>query len=169
MGKNGQRILKIIHLLFSSLWVGGSITLLLMVKNLGPGESGMELYGYSMAIKFVDDLIIVPGAIGTLISGIIICCCTNWGFFKHRFVTVKLIMTVICILVGIFVLGPTVNNQPGIIAEYGLFALTEPDFQSNKFFCLLGGGVQLLAILFLLAISTLKPWARKKKNIVEQA
>ncbi|MDR2405085.1 MAG: hypothetical protein LBE27_01795 [Deltaproteobacteria bacterium] len=128
---------------------------------MGPGDNGWEFYGYSMALKFVDDVIIVPGALGTLLSGILLCCFTHWGFFKHRFVCVKFFLTIVCIVVGIVVLGPTVNNQPGIIAEYGLFALEEPPYLANRSNCLLGGGIQIVAILFMVFISTLKPWKKK--------
>ncbi|MDR2340309.1 MAG: hypothetical protein LBF40_09305 [Deltaproteobacteria bacterium] len=161
VGKYGQRVLKIVHLFFSSIWVGGAVSLWLMTLLLGPPKISWVLYGEATAIKFVDDFVIVPGAIGSLVSGILICCFTNWGFFKHPFVAVKLILTVICVLVGIFVLGPTVNGQPGLIAEFGLQALEEEAYMSNRNLCLLGGGFQLLAILFMLSISTLKPWSKK--------
>ena len=164
-GRTGQKILKIIHIFFAGLWIGGAIALWLMVLCLPDVHAGEELYGYAMSVKFLDDLIIVPGALGTLVSGVIVSVCTGWGFFKHPFVIVKLVLTVVCIFVGIVVLGPTVNGQPPLIQELGILALEEETFAANRMFCLLGGGVQLLAILFMLSISTLKPWGRRKKAI----
>jgi hypothetical protein len=167
VGRLGQRIFKIIHQLFAALWIGGSVTLYLMTLCLDTAKSGWELYGYSVATKFVDDVIIVPGAMGTLITGILLCCFTHWGFFKHAFVIVKFVLTIICIVVGIVVLGPTVNGQPPLIAEFGLFALDEDAYKANRFFCLLGGGLQIVAIHFMAIISTLKPWNRKKAEVAK--
>lgn len=160
-GAKGQRILKIFHLITTCLWVGGAITLNLMSLMLGPAASGPELFGYDLARKFVDDLIIIPGAMGCLISGLLISWLTPWGFFRHRWVAVKWILTVACILFGTFFLGPMINGQPLISQELGLAALSDPTYAANRFHNLLGGGAQLLLILFMVAISVLKPWKQK--------
>jgi uncharacterized membrane protein SirB2 len=159
-GKTGQRILKIIHLFFASVWIGGAVALYLMLSFLGPGKTQWEFYGYSLAMKMVDDMVIIPGAIGTLLSGILISCFTHWGFFKHTWVVLKLILTVLCILAGTFVLGPAVNGQPGIIAELGLMAEGNGQFQDNRSVSFIGGAIQILMIVFMMAISTLKPFNR---------
>lgn len=160
-GAQGQRILKIFHLITACLWVGGAIALNLMGLMLGPAESGPELLGYDLARKFVDDLIIIPGAMGCLISGLLISWLTPWGFFKHRWVAVKWVLTVACILFGTFYLGPKINGQPPISQELGLAALSDPLYVANRFNNALGGGLQVLAILFMLAISVLKPWKKR--------
>jgi hypothetical protein len=85
---------------------------------------------------------------------------TPWGFFKHRWVAWKWILTVACILFGTFVLGPMINGQPAISAALGLDALADPAYQANRSNNLLGGGLQLLAIFFMVVISTLKPWKK---------
>lgn len=162
-GVRGQRVLKIFHLVCAGLWIGGAVGLNLMVAALGPGESGAELFAYDMARKFVDDFVIIPGAMGCLLSGLMISAFTPWGFFKHRWVTLKWIFTVACILYGTFVLGPMINGQPGISRALGLEALTDPVYQANRSNNLLGGGLQLLAIFFMICISTLKPWKRRPK------
>jgi hypothetical protein len=161
-GKLGQRVLKIIHLFFVCLWVGGAVGLNLMLLGLGPARSGNELLGYNLAVCFVDDLIIIPGAIGCLITGFLISLFTNWGFCKHKWVFIKWILTVLCILVGTFVLGPTVNEQPEITLMRGIEALAEPVYRANYFNSLLGGSIQVTAILFMVVISVIKPWKGKK-------
>jgi len=160
-GAKGQKILKIIHLVMVSLWVGGAVALTLMAAFLGPGESDGQLYAYDMARKFVDDFIIIPGALGCLFSGLLISWLTPWGFFKHRWVTVKWVLTVACILFGTFVLGPFVNYRPLISFTFGLNALDQPVYAASLDRTLLLGGFQVLVILFMAAISTLKPWKRK--------
>lgn len=160
-GARGQRVLKIIHLITASLWVGGAVTLLLMGLWLGPAQSGLELLGYDLARKFVDDLIIIPGALGCLFSGLLISWLTPWGFFRHRWVTVKWILTIACILFGTFYLGPIINTQPLTSRELGLAAAHDPLYTSRHFNNAVGGAVQVVLILFLVAVSVLKPWKKK--------
>ncbi|MDR2199346.1 MAG: DUF2269 family protein [Deltaproteobacteria bacterium] len=160
-GKTGRGILKITHIFFSSLWVGGAIAVYLMTLFLGPGVTGEEAYGYALAAKFVDDLVIVPGALGSLVSGVLICSLTGWGFFKHPFVAVKLVLTVLLVLSGVFFLGPHLNAQPELIAGAGLPALEDDAYRTHRFSSILGGSLQILALLFTLSISTLKPWGKK--------
>lgn len=163
-GANGQKTLKIIHLILAGMWVGGSLGLILMIACLGPAQSGGELYGYDLACKFVDDYLIIPGAMGCLLSGLLISLFTPWGFFKHRWVTVKWVLTVACILFGTFYLGPMVNGRPLVSEALGLEALRDPAYasaQSRNFF---GGLFQFAAILFMVAISTIKPWRKVKQK-----
>jgi len=160
-GARGQKNLKIFHLIMVGLWVGGAVGLTLMAAFLGPGESDGELYAYDMARKFIDDFIIIPGAMGCLVSGLLISWLTPWGFFKHRWVAVKWVLTVACILFGTFVLGPFVNDRALMSLDFGLRALDKPVYVDSLSRTLRLGGFQVLAILFMVAISTLKPWKRK--------
>jgi hypothetical protein len=161
-GKVGQRVLKIVHIFFASLWVGGAVALNAVLLLLGPAQSPGELLGYNYAAKIIDDAIIVPGAMGCLISGIFISGFTFWGFFKFRWVAVKYVLTVVCIVIGIVVLGPTVNDQPAITMELGVAAYADPVYHANYVHCLMGGAFQLSSLLFMLSISSFKPWQRNK-------
>ncbi|MDR2745503.1 MAG: hypothetical protein LBB66_09990 [Desulfovibrio sp.] len=161
-GVRGRTALKICHISLAGLWVGGAVTLNLMLLALGPAETGQQLYGYDLARKFVDDYIIVPGAMGCLASGLLISWLTPWGFFRHRWITVKWVLTVACILIGIAVLGPLVNDQPAISGNMGLAALRDPTYAANHLGTLIGGLALILTILFMLAVSVLKPWQKKK-------
>jgi hypothetical protein len=161
LGSRGQKILKIIHLIFVSVWTGGALAINLLILVLGPATSGDELYGYNMAAILVDDLAIIPGAMGCLITGLLISGLTPWGFFKTRWVAIKWILTVVCILFGTFILGPTVNEQPIITKDYGLDALMNDRYLANYFYSVLGGAFQMLALAFMISISVLKPWRKK--------
>ncbi|MDR1085019.1 MAG: DUF2269 family protein [Deltaproteobacteria bacterium] len=159
-GKTGQKVLKAVHLLMAGLWIGGAVGLNLMIILLGPATSGEELFGYNMSVILVDDLVIIPGAMGCLVTGLLISGLTPWGFFKHRWVAIKWLLTVFCIIFGIVVLGPTVNDQPQYSQEYGLQALNNPEYMANYFYSILGGIFQMLALSFMVIISVFKPWRK---------
>ncbi len=162
-GSRGQKILKIFHLVTAGLWIDGAVSLNLMLAALSPGPGGPEPLGFDLARKFIDDFIIIPGAMGCLISGLLISWLTPWGFFRHRWVAVKWILTVGCIFFGTFYLGPRVNGQPLISSALGSAALTDPVYLANRSANIAGGFLQLLLILFMTAISVLKPWKKASK------
>jgi uncharacterized membrane protein len=164
LGKNGMRTLKVLHLFTACLWLGGSFGLNLML--LLPWEPGGDagLVSYGEACKFVDDFVVIPGAVGCLVTGLLFSVLSHWGFFKHRWVAVKWALTVLCVLFGTFFLGPRVNAQPGIALEAGLSALTDPAYLANRQGLVATGPIMLLLIAFMVAISVYKPWkaAREK-------
>ncbi|MDR1607250.1 MAG: DUF2269 family protein [Deltaproteobacteria bacterium] len=163
LGSRGQKVLKTLHLIAAGLWVGGAVGLTLLIVCLGPATSGPELLGYNLAAILVDDLVIIPGAMGCLITGLLISGLTPWGFFKRRWILIKWILTVFCILFGTFYLGPPVNNQPAITTELGLEALNDAQYHANYIKNIIGGIFQLLALAFMVIISVFKPWPNKAK------
>ena len=70
-------------MLFASLWVGGAVTLSTKQFFVNAANDG-ELYGVLSMMHYVDLFIIIPGAIGCLLTGIIYSAWTNWGWFRHR-------------------------------------------------------------------------------------
>ena len=160
LGAKGQRWLKGLHVFFACLWIGAGVCLLLMQMGLGATDGNM-LYGIDVSMKFIDDFVIIPGALGILITGILYALFTNWGWFKHRWITVKWIICVGGIVFGTFWLGPWLNTLPPISRVQGLGALTDPDYTRARCLNLTWGTVQVSTLLFALAISTLKPWKKK--------
>lgn len=166
LGASGQKWLKIAHLFFVCIWVGPGVTLVAMQLALAPGPEGTGgmLHGIDTAMKFVDDYLIIPGAFGCLITGFLYSLLTNWGFFRHGWITVKWIITVGGILFGTFYLGPWINALPPASQELGLEALGDPAYLHNKTMNLIWGPVQVASLLFAVAISVLKPWKAKPRT-----
>ena len=54
-------------------------------------------------MRLIDDIVVIPGAILTVVTGVIYGMFTNWGFFKHKWIIVKWILGITIIIVGIFV------------------------------------------------------------------
>jgi putative copper export protein len=156
----GTKWLKIVHLLLAALWVGGAFALVLMQYGLAAGDRGM-LHGIDTSMKFVDDFVVIPAAIGTALTGLIYALKTQWGFFRHRWVTVKWIITVAGLVVGTLWLGPWLNAMPPISAALGLDALSDPAYVWFKRQNGWVGVVQVAALVFALGLSVLKPWERR--------
>jgi hypothetical protein len=155
-----QRWLKSVHLLCAAVWTSSAIALIAMQVGLH-ADGGGELYGILRAAKFIDDFLIIPGAVGSLLTGLIYSIWTKWGFFRHRWITVKWVINVGGILFGTFFLGVWLNSLPPLAARLGLDALSDPIFIRNRMLNLVFGGIQTFSLVFALVISVIKPWSRR--------
>jgi hypothetical protein len=158
-GARGQRWLKTFHVFFACLWVGGAVALSSKQFFIHASDGG-ELYGILSMLTYVDDYIIVPGAIGSLLTGLLYSLKTNWGWFKHRWITVKWLINFFGVIFGTFWLGPWLNSLPPMAKTLGLQALTDPEYIHNKTMLLGFGTFQAATIVFAVFVSVLKPWKK---------
>jgi hypothetical protein len=159
---NGIKILKMFHLLFASMWFGGGLSMLLLLITLSPQES-YEMYMRSLALQKIDDYIVIPAAIACLITGLIYGIWTNWGFFKHRWITVKWILLIIMIMIslGLF-MGPWIDNNVYPITEISNYTMDNKDFFHNIRWSILVGAIQVSFLFFVYIISVFKLWKKKR-------
>ncbi|WP_022850400.1 DUF2269 family protein [Limisalsivibrio acetivorans] len=162
---NGQKILKIAHLITASCWVGGALSLVMLYFLKKDISEGAVVHGVNLSTHYLDwAVIIIPGATGCFLTGLIYSVFTNWGFFKHRWITVKWIITITAITFGTFFLGPWETRMMNLTGELGTQALTNSEYLLNQSRHFISGSIQLLSLIFMVAISVLKPW-RKRKQI----
>lgn len=151
------------HLFFAILWIGGGLTLVIVLFSVNPA-SGDELYMKSRIIQIIDDFLIIPGALASFLIGIIYGIWTNWGFFKHKWITVKWILTIAQILFGTFVLGPWVNENVEIASGLRDMAMNDSTLLHNIEMSKIWGTTQVvILVLTFIVISVQKPWKAKKK------
>jgi len=163
MGKNGLRWLKGFHMIAVSCWIGGAValTLLFFLKN-NVSDDGV-LYGINQSIHHVDMVVVViPGAFGCLLTGLIYGIFSNWGFFKHNWMIFKWIVTVVAILFGTFYLGPWETTMMEISGDLGLSALSDPAYLYNQKMNLIFGTLQCIVLMVTVFISIFRPWRKKK-------
>ncbi len=159
MSSKAQKWLKSFHILFACLWVGGAVSLVLM-GFLMEADDGMQLYGINLSMKFVDDFIIIPGAMGCFFSGMIYSMFTNWGWFKHKWITVKWCINLYGVIFGTFWLGSWLNSLPPMAKAEGLGVLSNALYVNNQEMLYYFGTFQAITILAAVFISALKPWRK---------
>jgi len=163
LGNKGQKWLKILHVYFACVWVGCA-TALMVMQFFIKAKNGGELYGILYTLDFVDLFILVPGAIGVFLTALVFSIWTNWGWFKHHWITVKWIICVYGMIFGTFWLGPWLSGMADIAEEQGLQALSNLDYLSHRHHSMIFGTFQVLTIIFAVIISVRKPWKRKTKT-----
>ena len=166
-----------LHVAFAAMWFGTALSMIaiclqqrfaiaLMNWNTPNGD---ELYAINSVMKLLDDVVIIPSAFFSLLSGGLICWLTIWGFFKHYWVIAKWIGTVTLIVTGSIWLGPWTNAMTAISAEDRLQALQNPLYVFDQKGVLIGAIVQTSSLLFIIAISFVKPWGKRNVKTQKQA
>ncbi len=162
LSPNGQRWLKSFHSFFACMWVGAAIVLSVKQFVVNP-SSGGELYGIISTMDFIDLYIIIPGAIGVLLTGLTYSIWTNWGWFKHNWILVKWIICLYGVGFGTYPLGPWMSSLARISKEKGLSALSDPVYLHNRSMLYTLGTFQVATLIFAVFITALKPWKKKEK------
>lgn len=161
--RKGLKWLKGFHLIAVSSWIGGALSLILLYFLKKDVNDGQILYGINQSIHHVDMVVVViPGAFGCLLTGLIYSTFSNWGFFKHGWLTFKWIVTIVAILFGTFYLGPWETNMMEISGKLGMESLVNSDYLYNQRMNLIFGTVQCLILLITVFISIFKPWKKRK-------
>ncbi|MFC1821739.1 hypothetical protein ACFL9T_03465 [Thermodesulfobacteriota bacterium] len=161
LSARGQKWLKGIHVAFACMWVGAAICLSVKLFFIKP-MSGGELYGITSTMDFIDIFIIIPGAVGVLLTGIVFSTWTNWGWFKHNWIIVKWVICLYGVIFGTYPLGPWMSGMARISKELGMQALSDPTFVNNQNMLMIFGTFQASTLIFALFITTLKPWKKRK-------
>ncbi len=161
IGMKGQKWLKAAHLFFVCLWVGGAVTLSSKQFFISPPDAG-EFYGIMSTLKYIDDLIIIPGAIGALLTGLVYSIWTHWGWFKHKWILIKWCICLYGVIFGTYPLGPWLNEMTYLAKTQGLAALVDPVYIHNRNMLFLFGTFQAMTLIFAVFISALKPWGKNK-------
>ena len=162
LGRRGRLWLRAFHIFFMGAWIGVGISETIIPFFTGNASNGGELYAYYASVNVLDDFIIVPCAIGTLITGLLLAWQTAWGFFKHGWVIYAEAATIVAILLGVIWLGPAIDTLVAISEVEGLSALQNPEYVSAWNIGAILGIVWLLLLISAVFISVLKPWRKRE-------
>ncbi len=149
------------HVASGALWLGVALAMVLMAIANQRITNGDELYAINAMVKLLDDFVIIPMAIASALTGTLLCWLTVWGFVKFYWVITKWTVTTALIIFGTFWLGPWTNSMTAISDIERAKALTNPLFMFDWHGVIVGGGIQVICLLSIIAISIIKPWGRR--------
>lgn len=163
LGTKATRWLKILHIILVSLFFGGIMSSLVLnfTMEMAAYDQTLELY---KNVVTISDYIVRIGAVGTLLIGFIYGLFTNWGFFKHRWVTVKWVLFIIQTFVGIKIVDELMMENMALLEMEGSKALSNPVFIDNHTIRQYAVYFQVAVTVFIFGISVLRPWKKKKQK-----
>ncbi|WP_407309680.1 hypothetical protein [Desulfosporosinus sp. SB140] len=86
LGVKSKTWLKGFHVLFACAWLGSALAMVLVLALKAQPNSGFQLYSVTSLLTVIDDFIIVPGAIGCLLTGLLYSVFTKWGLTKFYWI-----------------------------------------------------------------------------------
>jgi uncharacterized membrane protein len=160
LGRRGRLWLRSFHILFFGTWIGAALSATIIPFIADSASDSSALYAYYEAVQLLDS-IIIPCAVLTLVTGLLLCWLTAWGFFKNGWVIYSEVVAIVAILLGVIWLGPGIADLMAISEAEGLSALQNPEYTSAWNTVTIFGIIQPVILISSIFISLMKPWRNR--------
>ena len=158
-----KRWLLSAHLLCTVAWLGAALcSLIFNITALITTDPYLLNATYVFA-DILDKAILRGGAVGALLTGLLLSVLTQWGLMRFYWIIVKEIVGVLCIVVGVIISGWN-DDAISLTVMQGLHALHDPLYLTNRTLMFIGIFFQLIALSGVIVISVFKPWGQRKRS-----
>jgi hypothetical protein len=148
--RSARRSLLVAHVAVSVSWLGLTVGLLtLAIAAFFTGDP-TTAQAATRAMKIFGDWLIMPVALFSLLSGLVLALRTPWGLARHRWVWTKFWLTLITVALSVFSLRPGID-QAAARGTVDIDLVVAPSVATATY-------------LFVTAISVLKPWGRMRRG-----
>lgn len=152
MRSGPRKFVLSLHLIVSIGWIGAvAAYLALDVSTITSDDPGILKAAYA-GMDLIVQTVIVPLAVATLVTGIVISLGTRWGLFRHYWVVISLLLTVVATAVLVSETR-TVSALAGIAADPS----TTPEELSALNSTLVHSVGGLLVLIAILTLNVYKP------------
>ncbi|MFE5322248.1 DUF2269 family protein [Paenibacillus sp. NPDC056579] len=161
-----KQSLVTIHVLAALFWLGGAVVMLMLGLSMLRADNGEQLYYTLDNMNLVDHIMIRYTALVALLTGLALSVWSQWGLFKYYWIVIKLALTVAFIAFGIVYMGDWLSQIFHEADRTRFEALSNPVFLQTSYNLIGGSIANIAALVFMTAISYLKPFGklRKKKD-----
>lgn len=117
--KPGLRKLSLAcHLTLAVGWIGAVVAYLAIGIAAETSKDVQTVRGAWTAMELIGWYVIVPMAVGSLLSGIVMAVGTKWGLFRHYWVSISLVLTAFSAAILLQHM-PTVSSKARIARQAG--------------------------------------------------
>jgi len=140
------------HITVSVGWIGAVAAYLALDVTALTSQDAQTLRAAYLAMELIAWYVIVPLALATLLTGLVMSLGTRWGLFRHYWVLISLLLTVLAVVV-LLVTTQTISQLATVAAD--------PTTSSAEFrtlpSTLLHSGLGLVVLLIVLVLNVYKP------------
>lgn len=159
-----QKFMLLSHITFSVGWFGAVAGFLaLSIAGLISKDNQIIRSAY-ISMELIGWFVIVPFNFGSLLTGIVQSLGTRWGLFRHYWVLVKFLLTVIATIILLLHMQPI--SYIADIASKTI--LSDSELRGLRIRLLADAGAALLVLLVATTISIYKPWGRTPYGLRKQ-
>ncbi|MFB7527059.1 DUF2269 domain-containing protein [Streptomyces sp. NPDC056178] len=149
LNRSARRGLLVAHVSISVSWLGLTVGLLALGIAAFLTDDPATAQATTRAMKVFGDWLLVPVALLSLSSGLMLALGTPWGLARHRWVWTKFWLTLITTALSIFSLRPGIN-EAALRGSLDIDLVVAPSVATATY-------------LFITAISVLKPWGPTRR------
>ena len=161
MSKKMKCLVKTLHLLFACFWLGAATSIVLLQCLEGWSEDGRLLQALNQNFAILDLALIIPGAMGSALTGFVICQKTSWGLTRYWWIIIKGILTIAAILVGTALLGPWQLKMVELSSQPEHLLLAGGTYDLIRVLFTIAGFLQVLTLIVIITIAAVKPWGKR--------
>ncbi len=154
MTRSLRRFALTVHLTFSVGWIGAVVAYLALVVAAMTSQDAQPLRAAWIAMELIGWYVIVPLALASLLTGLVMALGTPWGLFRHYWVLISLVLTIVATVVLLQHMQ-TVSFFAAVAAETG--SADVGGLRGGLRGELLHAGVGLLVLLVIEALNVYKP------------
>jgi hypothetical protein len=105
-----------VHLTFSLGWIGAVVAYLALGLSAVRSQNAQTVRAAWIAMELTGWFVIVPLALAALLTGLVMALGTPWGLFRHYWVLIALVLTILATVVLLLHM-PTVSSVADVARE----------------------------------------------------
>ena len=144
-----RKLVLTIHLALSVGWIGAVVSYLVLGMSAVSSKDAETIRAAWIAMELTGWIAIVPLAIGSLLTGLVMSLGTPWGIFRHYWVLITLVLTIVCVAILLLHM-PTVSATAQI-------ARADSATRDGHGGDLLHPGLGVLVLLVITVLNVYKP------------
>jgi hypothetical protein len=150
MAPGVRKLVLTVHLTSSLGWIGALVAYLALGLAASSGQDPATVRAAWIAMEVTGWSVIVPLAVAALLTGLAMSLGTPWGLFRHYWVVISLLLTILCVVVLVLHM-PTVSAAAAVArgADAAVLAHLGGD--------LFHPGIGLLLLLTVAVLNVYKP------------
>ncbi|MXQ53695.1 hypothetical protein [Shimazuella alba] len=164
LNQKKKQFLVAVHVISVASWIGGTFGMLLLGFYLQNAVDEHQLHYTLLSMEVIDENLLKYPALLSLLTGILLSIWTQWGLFKHYWITIKLVLTLLTITIGILFLNKWTTGLLEFINKLGVASLQNQDFQNSWLSIIIVASFNLLCLLFMVFITYYKPFGKITKR-----
>lgn len=158
-----KRWLLSAHLFCTVAWLGAALcSLIFNLTTIFTTDPHLLTAAYVFA-DILDKAILRGGAVGAVITGVLLSVLTQWGLFRFYWIIVKEIVSLLCISIGVIISGWN-DEAISLTVRWGFQVLHQPLYLTDRTWMFIGIFFQLVSLSGIIVISVFKPWGQRKRT-----
>ncbi|MFI2618916.1 DUF2269 domain-containing protein [Streptomyces sp. NPDC018584] len=161
LSRPARRATLVVHVIGAACWLGLTLGLVALALTAITTDASAAVEASVRSMKVFADWLVLPLALVTLVSGLVLSLGTQWGLARHRWVYTKFWLTLATTLASALALRPGVDESAATVSAGNPVTDTAD--------LIAGPLISLSAYLFMTVLSVLKPWGLTRRGQKQRA